>query len=198
MKGKAAAEELAQIYDEGILFGMKIEVDSTFQCAPGTRLADPKLAPVWDCCEQYHQPMFIHMFRREDIVDLELLAKTYPHITVVICHRGADICFRAGMPKRNYEKVLQIVKEYENVYIDTSTVPDYYEEEYPWKTSVNIIEECYRKVGADKMMWASDYPGMLKKGTLNQLIRLVTEECKNIPESAKEKIMAENARRLFF
>ena len=80
----------------------------------------------------------------------------------------------------------------------TSTVPDYYEEEYPWKTSVNIIEECYRKVGADKMMWASDYPGMLKKGTLNQLIRLVTEECKNIPESAKEKIMAENARRLFF
>lgn len=85
-----------------------------------------------------------------------------------------------------------------NVYIDTSTVPDYYEEEYPWKTSVNIIEECYRKVGADKMMWASDYPGMLKKGTLNQLIRLVTEECKNIPESAKEKIMAENARRLFF
>ena len=59
MKGKAAAEELAQIYDEGILFGMKIEVDSTFQCAPGTRLADPKLAPVWDCCEQYHQPMFI-------------------------------------------------------------------------------------------------------------------------------------------
>ncbi len=54
MKGKAAAEELAQIYDEGILFGMKIEVDSTFQCAPGTRLADPKLAPVWDCCEQYH------------------------------------------------------------------------------------------------------------------------------------------------
>lgn len=198
MKGKAAAEELAQIYDEGILFGMKIEVDSTFQCAPGTRLADPKLAPVWDCCEQYHQPMFIHMFRREDIVDLELLAKTYPHITFVICHMGADICFRAGMPKRNYEKVLQIVKEYENVYIDTSTVPDYYEEEYPWKTSVNIIEECYRKVGADKMMWASDYPGMLKKGTLNQLIRLVTEECKNIPESAKEKIMAENARRLFF
>ena len=90
------------------------------------------------------------------------------------------------------------LRNHENVYIDTSTVPDYYEEEYPWKTSVNIIEECYRKVGADKMMWASDYPGTLKKGTLNQLIRLVTEECKNIPESAKEKIMAENARRLFF
>ena len=83
--------------------------------------------------------MFIHMFRREDIVDLELLAKTYPHITFVICHMGADICFRAGMPKRNYEKVLQIVKEYENVYIDTSTVPDYYEEEYPWKTSVRCV-----------------------------------------------------------
>ena len=100
--------------------------------------------------------------------------------------------------QKDLTQVILQKKFHRLVYIDTSTVPDYYEEEYPWKTSVNIIEECYRKVGADKMMWASDYPGMLKKGTLNQLIRLVTEECKNIPESAKEKIMAENARRLFF
>ena len=37
-----AAEELADIYDKGILFGLKIEVDSTFQCAPDTRLIDRK------------------------------------------------------------------------------------------------------------------------------------------------------------
>ena len=37
MKGQEAARELASIYDQGILFGFKVEVDSTFQCAPGTR-----------------------------------------------------------------------------------------------------------------------------------------------------------------
>lgn len=40
MKGQEAARELASIYDQGILFGFKVEVDSTFQCAPGTRLSD--------------------------------------------------------------------------------------------------------------------------------------------------------------
>ena len=43
MKGQEAARELASIYDQGILFGFKVEVDSSFQCAPGTRLSDSGL-----------------------------------------------------------------------------------------------------------------------------------------------------------
>ena len=48
MKGREAARELASIYDQGILFGFKVEVDSTFQCAPGTRLSGFRaVSPVW-------------------------------------------------------------------------------------------------------------------------------------------------------
>lgn len=198
MKGRQAAEELAEIYDEGTLFGFKVETDSTFQCAPGTRLADKCLAPVWDCCNQYSQPVFLHLFRTDEVEDMDYLVKAYPKITFVICHMGADACFKSGMPKDNYQKILELVKNHGNVYIDTSTVPVYYEEEYPWPASVKIIEKCYQYVGPEKMMWASDYPGMLNHGTMKQLINLVVNGCKNIPESHKEMIMAENARRLFF
>ena len=83
----------------------------------------------------------------------------------------------------------------ENTELPTITfVHGYYHDESEWAAAAQM-RQIYQDF-AD--LHTSDYPGMLKKGTLNQLIRLVTEECKNIPESAKEKIMAENARRLFF
>ena len=50
MKGQEAARELASIYDQGILFGFKVEVDSTFQCAPQrtlrTRASWPQRIPI--------------------------------------------------------------------------------------------------------------------------------------------------------
>ena len=46
-------------------------------------------------------------------------------------------------------------------------------------------------------MWASDYPGMLKVGTMRQLIDYVLRNCR-IPERDLELIMAGNAERLFF
>ncbi|MCB6925434.1 amidohydrolase [Enterocloster bolteae] len=198
MKGQEAARELASIYDQGILFGFKVEVDSTFQCAPGTRLSDSGLSPVWDCCNQYHQPVFIHMFRTEDIEDAGFLASAYPNISFILCHMGADACFKKGMPESNYREVLDLVKNRSNVFIDTSTVPVYFGEEYPWPSSVEIIQACYRHVGPEKMMWASDYPGMLNHGTMRQLINLVEKHCSHIPEFHRQMIMADNARRLFF
>lgn len=91
-----------------------------------------------------------------------------------------------------------MVKNRSNVFIDTSTVPVYFGEEYPWPSSVEIIQACYRHVGPEKMMWASDYPGMLNHGTMRQLINLVEKHCSHIPESHRQMIMADNARRLFF
>jgi predicted TIM-barrel fold metal-dependent hydrolase len=198
LKGEAAAKELAEIYDEGILFGFKIEVDSTFQCSLGKRMTDKDLAPVWDCCNQYHQPVFIHMFRDCDVKDLEVLVKSYRQITFIICHMGADACFLPTTDRNNFNKVLQIVKENDNAYIDTSTVPVYFTEEYPFPSSVVVIEKAYRTVGPEKLMWASDYPGMLNHATLKQLINLVLNGCTNIPYEHKEMIMGGNANRLFW
>ena len=52
LDGQKAADELAAIYEEGILFGFKIETDSTFQCRPSARMTDADFASIWDCCNQ--------------------------------------------------------------------------------------------------------------------------------------------------
>lgn len=197
LKGKAAAEELSDLYGHTDLFGFKVETDSTFQCAPGKHMADEEFLPVWDCVNQHRQPAFVHLFTDRDVEDFRKLVRLFPQITWVVCHMGADACFLPSAKKENFRTLLQLVKSHDNVYMDTSTVPVYYTEEYPFPTSVKILEHAYHEVGAEKLMWASDYPGMLMHATMKQLIRLVEEQC-DIPYRDKERIMGENAEHMFF
>ena len=197
-KGKEAADELEKIFRDTPLFGMKIETYSSFQCAPGLRMTDPSMAPVWEVMDRGRQPLFIHMFIDNDVEDVKALIAKYRQMPVVLCHMGADACHGKGVRETNFEECIALVHDHENVYFDTSSVSVYFEEEYPYPGTVEIIERGWRAVGAEKLLWASDFPGMLTRATLRQLINIVAKECKNIPEKDKQLILGGNARRLFF
>lgn len=197
LKGERAARELETLYEKTPLFGFKVETDSTFQCAPDKHLADPEFNPVWDLCSQCRQPVFLHLFTDRDVEDLEILVREFPGSTYVICHMGADSCFAPGRNPRNYERLLKLVKERENVYMDTSTVPVYFSEEYPFPSSTSAIKKAAKTVGPEKLMWASDYPGMLNHATMKELICMVTKHCA-FSDDDLEMIMGGTARRLFF
>jgi predicted TIM-barrel fold metal-dependent hydrolase len=197
LKGKKAAEELAHIYDTTELIGFKVETDSTFQCNKNKHMTDADLLPVWDCINQYHQPAFLHLFSTEDIGELEKLIANFKDITYVICHMGADSCFLPGQPKENYDRIVDLAATNANVYLDTSTVPVYFDEEYPFPSSCSLIEKAYAKAGAEKLMWSSDYPGMLNHATYQELINIVQKHCR-IPAKDLDLIMGKNAERLFF
>lgn len=197
VKGKTAAQELADIYDNTPLFGFKVETDSTFQCAPGRRLTDPECLPVFDVVNQYKETLFIHLFTTRDVEDIEELSRQFPDMNIVLCHMGADSCFLKDRPKENFTRLCELVKKNKHVYFDTSTVPVYFDEEYPFPASTAIIRKAYDYVGAEKMMWSSDYPGMLNHATFAELIHMVDRHT-GIPESDLDLIMGGNADRLFF
>ena len=92
---------------------------------------------------------------------------------------------------------MKLVKERENVYMDTSTVPVYFSEEYPFPSSTSAIKKAAKTVGPEKLMWASDYPGMLNHATMKELICMVTKHCA-FSDDDLEMIMGGTARRLFF
>ena len=199
LKGQEAAEELAGLYDNTELFGFKIETASTFACAPGRHFGEKEFFPVWDVVNQYKQPAFLHIFYKQDIEDLQLLIRNFPDITYVICHMGADSCFGKGPDQsvEHFDTLIEMVKNNPQVWFDTSTVPVYYDEEYPFPTSTAFIRKAYEIVGAEKMMWATDYPGMLNHATYPELMHMVDRHC-GIPDADLELIMGGNAQRLFF
>lgn len=201
IKGKQAADELESLYRNTPLFGFKVEVKSTFQCAPQLHMASEELMPVWECVNENRQSAFLHLFTDTDIVDLKLLIRRFPKITWVLCHMGADACFAPYARREAFGELLELMRTHPNVYMDTSTIAEYFYnnigEEYPFPSAVARIREAAGVAGAEKLMYASDYPGMLKCATMEQLLNTTKKQCGFSGEEL-ELVMHGNAERLFF
>ena len=115
-----------------------------------------------------------------------------------MCHLGADAVWGAGAGADRVTKIYEIAAGRENVFVDLSSIPDYLDEDYPFPTAVRRIQDTWKVIGAEKMLWASDYPGMLTQATYSQLINMSVKECREIPMRDKELIMGLNADHLLF
>jgi predicted TIM-barrel fold metal-dependent hydrolase len=105
---------------------------------------------------------------------LFVLITEYPDITYVLAHWGGGLPFYALMPE-----VKEVMR---NVYFDSAASPFLY------------VADIYRRVselvGADKILFGTDYP-LLRQGRLLREI-----DSLNLPPETKEQILAGNARRL--
>ena len=90
---------------------------------------------------------------QEDIGRVKKLSSRFPNITWILCHLGADSCFGKGYNLAAFEDLLTFCKSNEKVYLETSSVECFFNEEYPFSSSVKIIEKAYHAVGAEKMMF---------------------------------------------
>lgn len=198
-KGKKAAEELHSLITKYDFYGIKIETDSAFQCTPETKLDDITLEPVWECCDELRQPVVLHFSRTKDIESFIRLIDRFRHIRYVVSHMGAEAVYGNNSDIYSFDSLLDLVKTGKNIYLETSSLPFYFKnEEYPFESSCHIIEKAYKTVGPEKIIWGSDYPGMLSLATYTQLINIIIKGCKSILEKHKEMIMGKNALDLFW
>lgn len=197
LKGREAAQELEALYQEGILTGMAIESASTFAKAPETRMDSQLLTPVWDLIGGHKQPVYLHMFRNEDVLDLKVLSGRYPEATFICCHLGADACHGTAAGRERFDYLIELAKHRDNILFDTSSLMDYYPQEYPFTAACGVIEDAWRRVGAEKLLWGTDYPGTLRYTSYENLIDMVRRGCPAIPERELELIMGQNAHRVF-
>lgn len=98
----------------------------------------------------------------------------YPALTVVCAHWGGGLPFYALMP--------EVKKAMSNVFFDTAASPFLY--------SPQIYRQVIELVGAEKILFGSDYP-LLAAGRLLKEI-----ESLDLPEEARSLILSGNARRL--
>ena len=98
----------------------------------------------------------------------------FPDLTLVCAHWGGGLPFYALMP--------EVAKALSNVYFDTAASPWLYRDE--------IFRHVAEIVGAEKILYGSDYP-LMKQSKLIKAIRGLS-----ISEDAKVLILGGNARRL--
>jgi predicted TIM-barrel fold metal-dependent hydrolase len=99
---------------------------------------------------------------------------SFPELTIVCAHWGGGLPFYALMP--------EVKKAMANVYFDTAASPLLYTPE--------IYSQVIQLVGANKVLFGSDYP-LLAQGRLLKEIKAL-----NLPKETEDLILSGNAQRL--
>jgi hypothetical protein len=98
----------------------------------------------------------------------------YPELTIILAHWGGGLPFYALMP--------EVRKAMKNVFFDTAASPLLY--------SPQIYEQAVSLVGAERILFGSDYPLLEQGRALKEITSL------NLSEETKNLILAGNAQRL--
>ena len=99
---------------------------------------------------------------------------SFPDLTIVCAHWGGGLPFYALMP--------EVKKALGNVYFDSAASPFLYTPE--------VYQQVIKLVGADKVLFGSDYPLLTQRRLLNEI------EALDMPEETKNLMLAGNALRL--
>ena len=102
------------------------------------------------------------------------LITNFPDLILVLAHWGGGLPFYALMP--------EVKKAMSNVFFDTAASPFLY--------TPQVYNQVTQLVGADKILFGSDYP-LLKQGRLLEEVRSL-----NLPEETERLILSGNAQRL--
>ena len=112
-----------------------------------------RLTPVMDVCREKNVPVMIHTNEPvghlypgkspNTLKQIYRLAQRFPENCLVLAHWGGGLFFFALLKKEVRETL-------KNVYFDTAATPFLYDP--------SVWEIAARIVGADKILWGTDYP----------------------------------------
>ena len=86
---------------------------------------------------------------------------------------------------------------YENVILESGGITWLYNSEfYPYPTAVKVIREAIDTVGADKVMWGSDYPRTITAITYKMSYDFILKTTE-LTDEEKTLFLGENARRFY-
>jgi predicted TIM-barrel fold metal-dependent hydrolase len=136
----------------------------------------------------------LELFAPYQTRELHDVVKRYPGILIMLDHMGlrrlpqyADNWFW------NWSEILKL-GEQPNIWMKVSYFPEAAPqgEKYPFPTSKQRFSELYDHIGADKMIWGSNYPPVLRVGTYPEAVTFISQECDFLSEADRSAIFAGN------
>ena len=122
-----------------------------------------------------------------------------PDLQMVICHMGFPF---KGMRNNSdiYKKWLKMTSlaARDNVHFDVTAIPDLFaEENFPWPSAMEFLNEFVSRYGVNKAIWGTDIPGTFRNATYTQM-KVAFERCEFLTEDDKDKLFYRNADEVYF
>jgi len=126
----------------------------------------------------------------------DLIAR-FPKVQVVIPH----LAFPPGKKDRvehepEWENMMALGK-LSNVVFDISSLVGMDGDDYPYPLACGYAETVYRLYGAEKLIFGTDFPGVLKTCSYGHAISFLKEYCDFFSETDRQKVFHDNAMRVY-
>lgn len=167
---------------------------------PGHRMTRPltDLMPIFKLMET--QGMVLSMCLADNEAQLsqmeEVIAEC-PSLRIAIGHFGmANPPVTPPWEDRRWRNEIRLAL-HENVRIETGGITWLYNSEfYPFPSAVRTIREAAGLVGADKLMWGSDYPRTITAITYRMSYDFIVKS-QELSDKEKQLLLGENARTFY-
>jgi predicted TIM-barrel fold metal-dependent hydrolase len=164
-----------------------------------TSLADPGLRRVFDACRDLDLRVLISfevirppktLSLSEYLVELDALLAAYPTVQFALLHVGCADPLGAAA-----EQVFSIVKRYPNVYLSTAFPGEVWDDgtEYPYPNYLRRIQRTCEAVGANRVMWATDWPWFDWAFKYEQGVNAIRKHANFLTESEKASFLGQSA-----
>ena len=138
------------------------------------------------------------------VKDVVRLATAFPKLKIVINH-----CFRAKLEKdgqmsAEWHAAIRSCARFPNVHMKISSILNFsdakpFVERAPndLKTYLPVLDPCFEAFGADRLIFATNWGVSAHFGSVDDVVRIVSEFLKSKGEAALRKGMRENAIRVY-
>jgi len=199
--GPPAVEELEWVHNDLGLVGVKLEPpDMPFW------LDDAEYEPFWAKMEELGSVLSIDLGwdppeneYNFQIAQLRNVIERHPDMTVLIQHLGVSYLWDAAQqsPFPHLQTTLEL-REFPNVWFDITGLPEFCPgEEYPFARAQEIVRIAVDAVGAERIIWGTDFPGILPEDvTYKQCLNVVRNHCDFLSETEMSGVLGDNILRL--
>ncbi|MDA0745368.1 MAG: amidohydrolase family protein [bacterium] len=163
--------------------------------------------PIWKHAAEKDYVLWLYP-RAKDAHLVPWLVDAFPQVRVVFNHlmvcpgEGTVSLDKWGrphidtsMPPMTHWSTLVALHTYENVYILCSGQYAFSKEAYPYKDLGGWHRGLVSRFGANRMMWATDFPWILEEPGYGPLTKIVDELLPDLTEKERADIMGETAKR---
>lgn len=201
-----AKTTLKRITDEFGFAAIKFEVSEEAGLVglyPDFKLDEDSMGRMWAAAESANLAVTLDLgqvgSKAYQTEAVRAILARHPRLRIVIAHLAHPPFAQRenGQLDRLWQEQIQL-GQHSNVWFDVSALPAFVVgEEYPYATVQQYLRRAVDMIGADKILWGSDIPGMLIYATYPQLLNLVARHCEFLSNSELERILGDNALEVY-
>jgi predicted TIM-barrel fold metal-dependent hydrolase len=197
---------LERLLDSAPYKGLKLECSEATGLVglhPGARLDAPGLAWLWRLLERRGLVLVIDLgavgSASYQTGAARGIALGHPALKIVIPHLAQPTPRAEADPVLWAQWLEQVsLAGLPNVWLDTAALPAYLPgEDFPYPTAARYLRLAVEMLGAGKILWGSDQPGLLAHANYPQLVRLARLHTAFLTPADQALILGQNAAAVF-